>query len=81
MECCGTQKKDNKETPSCCCGAPEPVKNISCCSSNLPPWVLGLLDTRAGNVPRISSKWYRADYLGMLKSRSTAFRMDYAVPP
>ena len=81
MECCGTKKNENKEPQGCSCGTPEPVRNTSCCSSNLPPWVLGLLETKAGNVPRISSKWYQADYLGMLKSRSTAFRMDYAVPP
>ncbi len=81
MECCGTQKNDNKDTQSCCCSAPETIRNISCRSSSLPPWVSELIETKAGNVPGISPKWNRDDYWGMIKSRSTAFRMDYAVPP
>jgi hypothetical protein len=80
MECCGTQKNDNKDTQACC-SAPEPIRNTSCCSSSMPAWVLGLIETKAGNVPTVSPKWHRADYLGMIKSRSTAFRMRYAVPP
>jgi hypothetical protein len=81
MECCGAQKNENKESQGCGCSAPEATEKTSCCTSDLPPWVLGLYETKAGNIPKISSKWCRADYLGMIKSRSTAFRMDYAVPP
>ncbi len=81
MDCCGTQKNENKKSQGCSCSTPEPVVKTSCCTINLPPWVSGLIETMAGNVPNISSKWYKADYLGMIKSRSTAFRMDYSVPP
>ena len=46
-----------------------------------PPWTAGSIDTPAGSVFRLSSDWSRPDYWGMIKSRSGAFRMNYAVSP
>jgi len=47
----------------------------------IPAWTAGTIDTPAGTVFRVSSDWSRADYWGMIKSRSSAFRMNYSVPP
>jgi CO dehydrogenase/acetyl-CoA synthase delta subunit len=46
-----------------------------------PAWTAGTVDTPAGTVFRVSSDWSRADYWGMIKSRVSAFRMNYAVAP
>lgn len=46
-----------------------------------PPWTAGTIDTRVGSVFRVSSDWSRADYWGLIKSRTGAFRMNYAVSP
>jgi acetyl-CoA decarbonylase/synthase complex subunit gamma len=37
--------------------------------------------SRAGRIPRVKTKWDKSDYIGMVKSRATAFRMDYSVEP
>ncbi len=47
----------------------------------VPPYSTGTVDTPGGSVLRASSDWSRADYWGMVKSRSGAFRMNYAVEP
>jgi hypothetical protein len=47
----------------------------------LPHWVTGAVATPAGSVSRVSPDWSRADYWGMIKSRVSAFRMNYAVEP
>jgi CO dehydrogenase/acetyl-CoA synthase delta subunit len=57
---------------SCGSGAPEPP---------LPPWATDTVATAAGPVYRISTRWSRADYWGMIKSRTSAFRMHYTVAP
>ena len=41
----------------------------------------GPLTTRVGEVVRVSSEWSWADSWGMVKSRVSAFRMNYAIPP
>jgi hypothetical protein len=46
-----------------------------------PVWTRGSLQTPAGPVYRVSSAWSRADMWGMIKSRVSAFRMNYAVTP
>jgi CO dehydrogenase/acetyl-CoA synthase delta subunit len=46
-----------------------------------PPWSSGTVATSAGAVYRITSDWSRADYWGMIKSRTGAFRMNYAILP
>ncbi len=47
----------------------------------VPPYVVGSTTTSAGMVHRVSSDWSRADYWGTIKSRSSAFRMNYSVAP
>jgi hypothetical protein len=46
-----------------------------------PAWTKGSLQTLAGPVYRVSSEWSRADTWGMIRSRVSAFRMNYAVAP
>jgi hypothetical protein len=46
-----------------------------------PPFVTGTIATPAGAVPVISTVWSRQDRWGMIKSRSSAFRMAYTVEP
>jgi acetyl-CoA decarbonylase/synthase complex subunit gamma len=46
-----------------------------------PPWSIGSITTPAGPVYKVSPDWSRADYLGMIKSRIGAFRMNYTVTP
>jgi acetyl-CoA decarbonylase/synthase complex subunit gamma len=41
----------------------------------------GSVATAAGAAYRISTDWSRPDYWGMIKSRVSAFRMNYAVQP
>jgi hypothetical protein len=48
---------------------------------SVPPWTEGTVSTPAGPVYRVSPNWSRADSWGMIKSRTGAFRMNYAVPP
>lgn len=46
-----------------------------------PPFVTGTIATPVGPVPVVTSAWSRADQWGMIKSRSSAFRMAYTVEP
>ncbi len=46
-----------------------------------PSWITGTVATPAGAIYRVSSEWTSADYRGMIKSRTGAFRMNYAVTP
>ncbi len=57
----------------------------ACCSgsegANLPGWITGIIETPAGKVRRIRAEWSLTDYWGQIRSRTSAFRMRYAVPP
>ncbi|HTG02162.1 MAG TPA: mercury methylation corrinoid protein HgcA [Nitrospirota bacterium] len=46
-----------------------------------PPWTTGTIALPNGPVYRVSPDWSRADFWGMVKSRTGAFRMNYSVPP
>jgi len=46
-----------------------------------PSWTCWSVPTAAGPVHRILPDWSRADTWGMIKSRVSAFRMNYAVTP
>jgi hypothetical protein len=46
-----------------------------------PAWVTGLVHTSVGQVPLVSSQWSRLDRLGSIRSRISAFRMNYRVEP
>ncbi len=46
-----------------------------------PYWTIGAVATPAGPVYTVSTVWTRRDYWGMIKSRVSAFRMNYAITP
>lgn len=46
-----------------------------------PYWTAGTHQTPNGTVFRVSSAWTRRDTWGMVRSRTSAFRMHYAVEP
>ena len=46
-----------------------------------PYWTTGTLATPAGSVYMVSTDWTREDFRGMIKSRTGAYRMKYAVTP
>jgi hypothetical protein len=56
-----------------------PVTNIK--KKPLPAWSTGTISTPAGTVLNVSTDLSRADIWGMVKSRASAFRMSYIVPP
>src|SRR5512142_3172012 len=75
-----------------CCATPaaaapaskDMARDLLCCPSKekkAPSWTDGAVPTPAGAVPRITSAWTAADTWGMVKSRTSGFRMHYAVPP
>ncbi len=77
---------------SCCGPAAAPAeassrdlaRDLLCCPSaekSAPSWTDGAVPSAAGAVPRITSAWTASDTWGMIKSRTGAFRMHYAVPP
>lgn len=57
------------------------MKTLKFVKKEVPAWTTGTMSTPAGNVSRVSPDWSRADYWGMIKSRVSAFRMNYAVGP
>jgi hypothetical protein len=47
----------------------------------VPYWAAGTVATPSGLAYKVSADWSRADYWGMIKSRTGAFRMNYSVQP
>jgi len=80
--------KKSSDNTACCNTGSAPRESVltqgTCCSAEQmtrPHWVRGEVGTPVGTVHRISSDWTLADYWGMIKSRISAFRMNYAVSP
>lgn len=46
-----------------------------------PHWVTGSISTPVGPVPSVAADWSWPDFRGMIKSRVSAFRMNYTVEP
>ncbi len=69
-----------KDPPGCSCGS-----GTTQLENTLPgldqPFVIGCVDTSAGNLPRVSSELGRKDQWEKIKARLTAFRMDYQIDP
>lgn len=63
------------EETECGCGGAEP------CDSRGQHWVIGYIETPAGEIPQVSTKLEWADTLGSWKARWSASRMDYTVAP
>ncbi len=57
------------------------MQTLKFVKKEVPPFVRGSVTTPAGTVHRVSCDWSRADYIGMIRSRTGAFRMNYAVTP
>jgi len=57
------------------------IQTLKFIKKTSPPWTLGTVSTLSGTVYKISTDWSRADYWGMIKSRISAFRMNYSVEP
>ena len=86
------QKKAVSGSASCCGAAAAPdgsgsrdmARELLCCpraDMNTPSWVVGAVPSPAGAVPQVTSTWSASDAWGMVKSRTGAYRMRYAVPP
>jgi acetyl-CoA decarbonylase/synthase complex subunit gamma len=74
--CCGTEI-----VPEGTCSGDIARNILSCPSSNrnAPRWITGVVPTPAGAVPQIAAEWTFTDRWGMIKSRTGAYRMQYAV--
>ena len=57
------------------------IQTLRFVKKKLPPYATGTVTTPTGTVFRVSSTWSRDDRWGMVRSRTTAFRMRYAVEP
>jgi len=57
------------------------IQTLKFVKKTAPSWSLGTVSTPSGAVYKISTDWSRADYWGMIKSRTSAFRMNYSVQP
>ncbi len=66
-------------SPTCCTGGPQ--GNASVVPGTGQPFVVDLLETPVGKVPRVSTQLTFADRLGSFKSRWGISRMNYSIPP
>ncbi len=57
------------------------MQTLKFVKKEVPYWVTGSVVTTTGTVQKVSTGWSRADHWGMIKSRVSAFRMNYAVAP
>ncbi|HUJ18348.1 MAG TPA: mercury methylation corrinoid protein HgcA [Nitrospirota bacterium] len=57
------------------------MQTLKFVKKEMPGYVKGTVNSSVGMVSRVSSDWVRADYWGMIKSRVSAFRMNYPVHP
>src|SRR4030042_1257472 len=84
----------NKTGRSCCAPPQNPgllapdlqmrqkaIKAISSITAEKPPWIIGTINTEYGLVPVVSPDWSHADRWGHIRSRMSAFRMNYAINP
>jgi acetyl-CoA decarbonylase/synthase complex subunit gamma len=57
------------------------LQSLKFVKKEVPSWTAGSVPVPGGSVYRVSSDWSRQDYIGMIKSRIGAFRMNYSVAP
>ena len=67
--------------PACCCGPRTPGPPPDDAARMRQPFVIGAVETPAGPVPRVGSRWSARDRLGALRARLGLGRMAYAVVP
>ncbi|MDJ0766718.1 MAG: mercury methylation corrinoid protein HgcA [Myxococcota bacterium] len=63
-----------------CCGGVLTQKVYPAADQTL-PFVVGMIETPVGSIPRVASTLTRADRIGGFKARWGVGRMDYAIPP
>ncbi len=75
---CGCEKPTEPEQQSCCSGTAAVVEPNQDTNS----WVIGMVDTDFGPVPKVSTKWAHEERRGVFRCRiSDLFRMKYRVKP
>ena len=57
------------------------IQTLKFVKKEVPYWATDSVPTPAGTVYTVSTEWTRADYWGMIRSRTGAYRMNYAVTP
>jgi len=57
------------------------IQTLKFVKKEIPYWTKGTVASAGGSIYRVSSDWVREDYIGMIKSRIGALRMNYAVAP
>lgn len=57
------------------------IQTLKFVKKTAPPWSTGTVSTPSGAVYKVSTDWTRAEYCGMIRSRVSAFRMNYSVDP
>ena len=57
------------------------MQTLKFVKKEVPYWTTGSVSTPAGTVYTVSTEWTRADYWGMIRSRTGAYRMNHAVTP
>ncbi len=57
------------------------MQTLQFVKKEVPYWTTGTIATPAGSVFTVSTDWTRRDYWGMIKSRTSAHRMNYTVTP
>ena len=79
----------NEPSVSCCdkvaTSETEILSRLTSCCPNTrqgpQEWIIGLIDTPAGPVPRISSEWTKTEHWQHIKCRTSAYRNGYDVQP
>lgn len=74
-----TQNKTDLIKPVCACSGSTTDKSIN--QKKTQHWTTAMLETSIGRVCRVSTEWKRQDYWGQIRSRTSAFRMEYSVTP
>jgi hypothetical protein len=63
------------------CGCAGPVTSKPVATIDLPTWIIGSVDTDSGPIHHVATEWHWSEYWGQIKSRISAFRMNYSVEP
>ncbi len=75
--------------PQASCGCGDVAqRQLPCCADRAAtelkahdPFVTGMMETKAGPVPKVDAAWTRGEYFEHLKARLGSFRMEYSVEP
>lgn len=80
----------NRPSNAGCCAGTQTVRSMQEAKTTIklkltkkkpPEWTIGSLSTPAGDIYKIPTDWTFSDYIGMIRSRVSAYRMNYTIPP